>query len=56
MDVKFNVVLNVLIENFQKNMFPRHGSTLGNLAQKQGKFIPMGKTSDIKKQFVSTKD
>jgi hypothetical protein len=33
-------------------MFPRHGSTFSNLAQKQGKFIPMVKTSDIKKQFL----
>jgi hypothetical protein len=37
-------------------MFLRHCSTFGNLGQKQGKFIPTVKTSNIKKQFVSIKD
>jgi hypothetical protein len=45
-----------LLRTSKKNMFPRHGSTFGNLDQKQGKFIPMVKTSDIKTQFVFTKD
>jgi hypothetical protein len=56
MDVKFNVVLSVLIENLLKKHVLKNCNAFGNLGQKQGKFIPMVKTSDIKKQFISRKD